>query len=310
MEWSVKGMHGLGDNLHQRAVIRQLMGMGKVTLETPWPCVYHDLVGRSLALVNRQSQLRTQRKNAEREASKFTATRMPVNGKPLQVSYNVAQVRSEGSVLAAMMKTCRTDIKHADFRLPIPLAWDAMLAPYLAQWKPSKPILIYRPLNNRKEWGGCESRNPDHRSYARLFRSIREHYFVVSVADFEPGKEWMVGEAVEADAAYHRGELSFEILAALTKRSSLVFTSPGFAVILAQAVGTASVVVFGGYEDSHSFSGGAHQAPYLGIDPIRPCQCFSHTHPCDKRINMGRAITALDTFAYANYPKEEHRAAD
>src|SRR3546814_11400043 len=41
----VQGMHGLGDNLHQRAILRHLMQSHEVWLETPWPCIYHDLVG-------------------------------------------------------------------------------------------------------------------------------------------------------------------------------------------------------------------------------------------------------------------------
>ena len=66
------GMHGLGDNLHQRAVIRQLwLREHLLLLETPWPCLYHDLVGPRLRLVFKRSMLRTQLKNAQREYSKY-----------------------------------------------------------------------------------------------------------------------------------------------------------------------------------------------------------------------------------------------
>jgi len=159
--------------------------------------------------------------------------------------------------------------------------------------------MLYRPLQERAEWGGCRNRNPDHAAYAELFRSIRDRFFVVSVADFEPGREWMVGEPVEADLEFHNGELDFETIAGLTRMASLVFTPPGFAVVLAQAVETPVACVFGGYENSKSFSGGARFSQYLGIDPIRPCHCFSHDHQCKKAIDMPKAIARLKAFAEA-----------
>src|SRR3546814_2604756 len=87
----------------------------------------------------------------------------------------------------------------------------------------------------------------------------------------------------------HRGELDFETIAALTKKAGLMFSSPGFAVILAQSVGTPSVCVFGGYEAGYSFSAGAQWAPHLAIEPVNACDCFLHNHSCDKRIDLGCA---------------------
>jgi len=44
-----------------------------VTLETSWPSVYHDLVAEGLSVTRRPVGLRTQAKNALREADKFVS---------------------------------------------------------------------------------------------------------------------------------------------------------------------------------------------------------------------------------------------
>ncbi|GAB2913753.1 glycosyltransferase family 9 protein [Paralcaligenes ginsengisoli] len=293
----IEGMHGLGDNLHQRSVIRQLSQSHDIWLETPWPCLYYDL---DVHVVSKGSKLRTQAKNAAREASKFESG-VPREARRLTVSYPPEYVRQHGSVLGAMSAKCGVPV--GDFSLSIPHEWQTRAQQWIDRWNPDKPILIYRPLVERAEWGGCRNRNPDHTAYATLFESIRDRFFVVSVADLQPKKEWAVGHMVNADVTLHSGELDIEVLAALVQRAALVFTSPGFAVILAQSVGTASVVVFGGYESSASFSAGAALAPYLGIDPIAPCQCFSHTHRCVKKIDLTRAEQRLLEFVDVHIEK-------
>ncbi|MGE0803094.1 MAG: hypothetical protein AB7O55_32740 [Lautropia sp.] len=288
----VVGMHGLGDNLHQRAIVRQLLQRHEVWLETPWPCVYHDMP--ALCLVDRGSRLRTQAKNASREAARYTRAPVPPAAGRLQVAYRPDQVRAAGSVLGAMAASC--GVIAGDFRLPIPSAWAAKADALIAQWAPSRPLLIYRPLVERREWGGCPSRNPDHAAYSALFLAIRQHFFVVSIADLAPRVEWMVGEPADADVRLHSGELDFETIAALTARAGLVFCSPGFMVITAQAVGVPVACVFGGYESGRSFSAGARWAPYLPIEPIHPCECFSHAHGCRKAIDMPAALARLQRF--------------
>lgn len=288
----VIGMHGLGDNLHQRAIVRKLIGEDrrKVVLETPWPSLYHDLVGSDLELVSKGSRLRTQAKNAQREAHLFGSTRRQMGERVLRVVYPPESVRRCGSVLAAMAEQCGVDAQGVDFRLPVPQDWIDALLKLLARWgNINKPIMFFRPLVERKEWGGCRPRNPDVEAYAALFRSIRDQFFVVSVADLAAGQEWTVGPPLEADIKLHGGELNFEMLAALAATSALVFTSPGFALVLAQAVGTPVAAIFGGYENAASFSAGAAFTPTLAIEPIQPCQCFSHRHACQKAVDMAQA---------------------
>lgn len=286
----VQGMHGMGDNLHQRAIIRQWMRTRTVYLETPWPCIYHDLVGERLRLVKKTTSLRTQAKNLRREDAKYQKGPSPAGAKTVRVWYTRDQVRRTGSVLAAMIEGVGLDYASADFRMPVPDDW---AAPALAT---DKPIMLYRPLVERPEWGGCASRNPDYDAYRALFDAIRDRFHVVSVADLVPNVEWIVGKRIDADTEFHEGQLSFEGLAALAKRAALVYCSPGFAMLLGQAVGTPTLCVFGGYENSSSISAGARHTPTLGIDPIVPCDCFDHHHAHQKAINVPIATERVRQF--------------
>jgi len=292
----IKGMQGLGDNLHQRALIRQFLEERDVWLESCWVAPYHDLIGAGLKVVQRQTVLRTQAKNAAREAGRFHRGGPPPRTQAQQIAYTPRDVNARGSVLAAMCHAAGRDYDRADFRMPVPAAWRAKASALLVQLRPPRPVMVYRPLVERSEWTGCGSRNPDFGHYAQLFDSIRDQFFVVSIADLEPGKEWLTGQPRVADITLHRGELDFETLAGLTAQAGLVFTSPGFAVILAQAVGTPSVCVYGGYESPRTFEAGGRYVPYLPIAPIRPCACWRHGHACDKRIDMPAALANIRSF--------------
>lgn len=290
----LQGMHGLGDNLHQRAVIRQLMQRYDVTLESSWVAPYHDLISAGLRVINKPTSLRTQSKNAKREAGLFASGVIP-GSRTRKVWYAPREVRQARGVLAAMCRNCDVRYETADFRLPVPQEWIDRARDVVCN--PAKPIMVYRPLVERTEWKGCAARNPDHEAYAALFDSIRDKFHVVSIADLVPNVEWMVGLGVECDQRFHAGELPFETLAGLFSIAAMAFTAPGFAVILAQAVETPVCAVFGSYEASYSFSGGARWSSYLGIDPITPCDDFRHDNTKDKTIDVAAATARLSVFA-------------
>lgn len=300
----IKGMHGLGDNIHQRAILKQLRKRYEIWLETSWPQVYHDMP--DVRLVNRGTILRTQLKNQHLHPQSF-ATDVPNHLRRLNISYTPALVRQKQSVLAAMMDNTRTDVGVADYSLPVLDEWKAKADVIIQQLKPSKPIMIYRPLMERTEWGGCPARNPDHAAYADLFDAIREKYYVISIGDFVPEVEWRVGRDIKADAEFHEGQLDLETIAGLTARAELVWASPGFAVVLARALETPVICIFGGYENSSSFSIGS--GPYLGVDTIRPCQCFSHNHACEKKIDIPKATQQIGEFLHAIENREDQARA-
>lgn len=297
----VLGMHGMGDCIHARAIIRQLLERhDRVWLETPWPCLYHDLVsdGR-LIIINKASALRTQKKNAQREANAYSK-KLPARTVPkLRIWYPPDLVRKQGSVLGAMLHATSVDKEQYDFMLPVPDRWQRraeVLLRSLRRNDDHRPLLIIRPLVDRTEWKGCTARNPDHLAYRDLLTVFQHRFFTISIADLVPNVEWLTAGALPADAIFHRGELDIEIIAGLVQQAALTYASPGFMVPLSQAVGTPSICVFGGYENGSSFSLGAKLTPHLPVEPITPCQCFSHTHRCNKKIDVAAAARRIVTF--------------
>lgn len=282
----VHGMHGMGDNLHQRSVVHALSKEFDIWLETSWPCIYWDIPG--LRFLNRGEQgLRTQLKNQAREASAFTREKPPPNARTLKVCYPPREVKAQGSVLRAMSHIC--GVPEGDFRMPVKPEWLAKADAMIDELKPDRPLMFFRPLVQRTEWTGGNTRNPDEYQYAELYEMIRHRYFVISVADLVKDIEWTTGPANRADVCFHRGELDVETLFGLAKRSSLMFGAPGFITVMGQAVETPTITIFGGYEDATSFKSGARFSPWLPIEPIRSCPCFTHSHKCRKRIDMPSA---------------------
>jgi hypothetical protein len=201
------------------------------------------------------------------------------------------------------------DFTRADFRLPIPPSWFDAIDSFIETWKTTKPILVYRPLVVRTEWRGNDKRNADPQAYAEIFASIRDRFFVVSVADLIPGREWIVGPQLKPDVTLHAGELVFEPLAALFARARLVYTSSGFATLLAQAVSTPNISVIGLYELASHHAGGAAYAPYLGVEPIKPCNCqySGCTNRCSKQIDTPTALVRVIDFVNTKvYPWSDY----
>lgn len=287
-------MHGLGDNIHQRAVVRDLLKSHNVFLETPWPIVYHDL---DVNFVRPRTTLRTQKKNEQREGAKFSD--QPKDMTEIRPWYHADHINKLGTIMDAMNHVCGTSGK--DFSLPIPKEWKDKAKTIIGATK--KPIMFYRPLVDRTEWDGCLARNPSVAAYHQLVMAIREDYYLVSIADLVDGVEWQVSRDVEPDATFHKGELDFETLAGLASMS-LVFCSPGFSVILGQSVKTHVVTVFGAYDVPQCFDHG--RSKDLFIPPIEKCQIFQKPTDFDKTIDLDRWIPKLRRFS-DDYKKQAVR---
>ena len=268
---------GLGDSLHARAILPALMADREVWFDSRWPQVFHDM-----------PQLHLGHADA------------PADALPMTCGYHPNHVPRAGSVLGAMAQACGVPV--GDFRLPIPADWERAAGRFMsrADWD-GRPLLVYRPLvevadvpeNNAH----CKrARNPDADAYTALLTAIRERYFVVAVANCQHDREWLVGPQIAPDADCTHGELDFETMAALFSLAEVVFCPPGFATILAQATGTRCITVFGGYEDARSFAGGAKHAPWLPIEPLVPCPCWSADCPGDKTIDLFAAMTRIEEF--------------
>jgi ADP-heptose:LPS heptosyltransferase len=174
--------------------------------------------------------------------------------------------------------------------------------------------MIYRPVVLRKEWDS-RLRNPDPQHYEDIYRAVRDGHYVISIASLKTDVEWIVGREQDADLKIHDGTLEMWEMAALFAEADVVFCNAGMAPVLAQAVGTPSIVVYGGRESFRtSQRAGAHLAPTLGIDTIDPCDCHSHTHNCCKTIDVPKALVRVREFIHENvtvrHDLRRHRRKD
>lgn len=260
----VRGMKGLGDNIYQRAFVKQLQG--PVYLETPWPELYEDLPG--VKFVKAETPLRTQAKNmALQQATRWEA--------PPRESVMTVQYGSAGIVTG--MRRC-FGVGPGPFDLP-----DFGPSPVSGRY------IVVRPATVRAEWV-AEARNPLTMYIAEAAEAARAAgYRVISVADLEPGKEWAVGKLPPADEVYHVGEFGVRQLMALVRNAAAVIGGIGWILPAAIAMKVPAWVICGGQ--------GGFNAPELITDekymdlsrirfavPDNLCRCRHRQHNCDKRI--------------------------
>jgi hypothetical protein len=284
------------------------MKAGPVWLNTSNPSISHDLIAAGLNLSPRPQPPRI------RETSRFNHTAPPQGTISRRINYmdgigRAAELAaSGGTLLSAMFAAVGIPMpERPDFSLPVPQAWRDQARALLP--KTDKPIMVYRPVIRADIWNR-PTRAPDTAAYAELYQSIRDEFFVVSVADLT-NREVIIGGEQDVDLKLHRGELDFETMAGLFAEADLVFGCAGFAPVLSQAVGTPVIVVYGGNESFKTTnSAGAHLSPTLPINPIIPCDCHNAGHHCDKRIDVPLALKDIRDFVHnhcaVNFAPEPH----
>jgi predicted O-methyltransferase YrrM len=290
--FQVRGMHGLGDCLHQRALIRHYLALGDVYLSTPWPCVYHDLQAQGLKLVKPYSALYTQAKNERREVDAYDLPAFPTDHKATIVrpGYTGAGVLRYGSIVDDMCQGLPT----TDFSLLVPQAWKDQAQALLEIHGITQPFALVRPLTQRNEYEYLLERNPDEATYEAICHLVRERYPLVSVADLaDPKREWPV-HLPAVDVAFYDGVMATTLIG-LAALATVIVTPPGMMAPLAQAVGTPHIVVFGSYENAQSFAAGYRMAPYCPIEPITPARYIGDVGT-SKKIAYGAAVLKIERF--------------
>jgi hypothetical protein len=288
------GMWGVGDVIHQRAIVREAMKAGPVWLNTSNPSIFHDLIAAGLNLSPRPQPPRI------RETSRYPRSVPPPGTPARRINYidgtnrSAELAASGGTLLSAMFKSAGIPMPdRPDFSMPVPQAWRDKARALIPAT--DKPIMVYRPVVHSGIWSR-PNRSPDTAAYAELYQSIRDKFFVISLCDLN-NKDVIVGGEQDVDLKFHRGELDFETMAGLFAEADLVFGCAGFAPILAQAVGTPVIIVYGGNESFKTTnSSGVHLAPTLPINPINPCDCHNAGHRCDKRIDVPLALDRIKGF--------------
>jgi len=258
----INSMRGLGDNIYQRAFVKRLAG--DVWIDTPWPEIYKDL--KHVHFVKPLTQLRTQLKNISK-IDNWEA--MPAGKTSLKVSYS-----SRGIIRD--MRRC-FGVEHGDFDLPD-----------FGKSVVDGDYVVIRPVTVRAEWR-ADTRNPLPEYIEKAAIEMRRRgYKVVSVADLEKDKEWIVGKEPPADIRYHSGELSTDQLFALVAGAKAVIGGIGWIVPACIALKVPALIVCGGQ--------GGFNAPDLITShtmdlskisffvPDRFCRCTLKQHTCNKVI--------------------------
>lgn len=253
-------MKGLGDNVYQRAFIKNLPG--QLYIDTPWPELLADLP--NVHFIRPQTTLRTQAKNIARNTNWI----LPPGRQPTR------QIRYGAEGIIPGMTAC-FGVAPAEFDLP-PL--------------PPSPVegryVVVRPVTVRSEWR-ADTRNPlpAYLAEATMIAKSRG-YTVVSVADLQEGQEWLVGASPYADIEFHKGELPVEQLLALVKGAAAVIGGIGWLVPAALCAKVPAWIVCGGQ--------GGYNAPELITPkgqtnitfavPDNFCRCRLKQHTCNKEI--------------------------
>ena len=262
----VDGMYGLGDNIYQRAILREVKE--RVFLKTTWPQLYTDIP--NIRCVVAKTRLRTQRKNVARLGANTWCT--APSSPSVKLSYGSRDLR-EGTILKSLSKPL--SVKPKIFDLPKFKGLDI-----------DKKYAVIRPVTIRSEWYN-KARGPEDKYILKASQLLRElGFFVISVADIVE-KEWCA-LLPEADVKYNKGELCFEQLMGLIQNAALVVGGVGWIVPACIASKVNLITILGGQ--------GGHNAPSKIIDhpmkidkakfifPDNYCMCTDNRHVCNKTI--------------------------
>lgn len=273
----IDGMHGLGDNIYQRAVLREYVKGRDVYLVTSWPQLYADLPVKCVR--NPGLKLRTQNKNANSPGLQWHNPPAGIG----RVRWHY--VHREGTILQSLIEGLNLRLDAVDFSGP-PVSKGIMT---------SGPYVVVRPATIRTEWR-ADSRNPNPEYLAEAAQRFRDAgYKVVSVADLKHGEEWALDPMPPADFRFHDGELNVTELLSLVAGASAVVGGVGWLAPAAVAYQVPMFLIFGGW--------GLHNGPGRIFDPRMPtglidavlpdqfCMCGSSSHQCTKTIsNLGDRI--------------------
>lgn len=257
----IHGMQGLGDNVYQRAFVKNLPR--PVYLETPWPELYADLEG--VQFLRPVTKLRTQAKNIARQTQRWVAA----SGPNRRISYG-------GDGIVAGMQKC-FGVGPGTFDLP------PMPSPRQGRYA------VVRPATIRREWL-AEARNPRPEYIAEAASILMDRgYRVISVADLEPGVEWALDPLPPADERLHGGELTVTELLGLVQHATVVIGGVGWILPAAIAGRVPAWIIFGGwgfFNAPERLVDCRMEVSHIGIAlPDRFCRCRFNRHSCDKRIS-------------------------
>lgn len=270
-------MHGIGDNINQRCFIKALAKQGKeIWLRTPLPEIYAGIP--NVHFVKTNTPLRTQKKNEQHTAVTFEPE--PPGVPRQRIFYGNGHLQA-GGIFDAMQQQFGTAPDKMDLprypapNIPVP---------------DGKPIAVIRPTTERTEWHNA-SRGPLNKYVDEVSRMLALRGFhVISIADNEPGKEWIPDLEPFAHRKLHNGQLSITQMLALVDRADIILTGACVVMHAALAYQKPMICLQGGN------GGNNHHVKVtdprcmdlsrsLFVYPDNYCHCQEMKHSCDKTIN-------------------------
>ena len=273
----VRGLRGLGDNINQRAFLKELDF--PFYLDTPWPELYSDF--SNIQFLKCSTPLRTQNKNLARQPETLFVEPPKQDMVELQVQYGSRDLQ-KGSVYQKLSQIFG-GVRPKSFDLPR-FSWPQ-------QVERCPKVAVIRPATIRKEWAAV-SRNPLPEYLAEVSEQlIYAGWWVVSVADLEDNQEWILEPVPFANQKFHQGELGIKDLLGLCQGATALCGGHGWLTHLALVEKKPMLCVMGGFLGDNEPSKMADPA-FMDVSsvtfliPDHPCMCTTMTHvACDKRIS-------------------------
>lgn len=279
-------MEGLGDNIYTRPFIKILSKRYNVYLNTVLPKIYKDLDVKFID--PKKPTYRTQQKELIKNDVSYSE--LPEFYEEITCHYKGQDLLND-SIITTMYK--QFDIPFSEkLEWDLPDYWDEFISNSNSVLIPrDKKIAIIRPATIRAEWE-ISTRNPNPNYISWCAKVLHESgYYVISIADLEPNKEWLADNINidSADLKLHSGELGIYGTLELLKMADIIVGGVGFISPAGVSANRPLFTIFGGRQQYDCLQKIFHPSMDFGklgwSIPDKPCRCTLMKHDCNKTIS-------------------------
>jgi len=305
----IKSLHGIGDHVYERPLIKALAEREELYIESPLPFMLSGI--ENVKFLRTETPWRTQQKQRliEENFISIEYSQLPeeafqqITYPPIRPGYprpNFNRIQrvvrpeleirfgygpdnySRWNLIQCLERQAKVTLSEPiDFAMP-----DFGPCPVDTG---GKKLAIVRPPTDRAEWH-TPSRQCLPQYTNRACQMLKAAgYYTVSVADCVQGKEWLVGDAPEADLILHSGELSLVKLMALCQHADVIVGGVCWIVPAGIAFKRNTFIIAGGrlgYDSQFKITDMRMDLEkFTMVHPDPMCQCFEAKHNCYKTIS-------------------------
>lgn len=306
----ITGPYGFGDTIYLRSVVKSLSKRHQLLyLRTTLPEAFWDIDNVKFVRPN-LNRLRSQKQhilNLDKTGGIWTsipknidhrswATFVPgwkhQNNSSQAVTINP---RGEESTTRFFVNQFRLD--DFDFSFPVKQEWKEQARKIIDGLDlKGKKLCIVRQPTIHKDWA-CYTRNPQPQYFQALVDKYKNEYFFLSLANNKQGEEWFEDGSLEGiNKKYDHGELAITTIFGLIKLADMVITPPDFFSVLAIAIRTKCLCIFGGCAKPNViFDENMGLENFESAAPEPFCNCMRMEHDCNKHIPMDQIIQKFES---------------